>query len=51
MTDYQTSGDRSINAPNPKKTNCPTCGKRVKKVGLRDHMRDAHNEIGDETCD
>jgi len=22
--------------------NCPTCGKRVKAVGLADHARDAH---------
>lgn len=27
---------------NPNKTNCKTCGKRVKKAGLADHMRDAH---------
>ena len=25
-----------------KKTECPTCGKRVKIVGLTDHMRDSH---------
>lgn len=24
------------------KVNCPTCGKRVKAVGLKDHQRDAH---------
>ena len=24
------------------KTQCPTCGKRVKIAGLTDHMRDAH---------
>ncbi len=24
------------------KVNCPTCGKRVKAVGLEDHQRDAH---------
>lgn len=28
--------------PNVTKTNCPTCGKRVKKAGLADHQRDAH---------
>lgn len=25
-----------------KRTNCPTCNRRVKAVGLADHMRDAH---------
>ncbi len=34
--------------PNPnlllKKCKCPMCGKRVKEVGLKDHMRDAHGE-------
>lgn len=44
--DYETTGDRSVNAPNPKKTNCPTCGKRVKKVGLEQHIRDAHPVLG-----
>ncbi len=24
------------------KVPCPTCGKRVKQVGLKDHQRDAH---------
>lgn len=24
------------------KVKCPTCGKRVKEVGLKDHLRDAH---------
>lgn len=24
------------------KTDCLTCGKRVKKAGLADHMRDVH---------
>lgn len=24
------------------KVNCPTCGKRVKEIGLTDHMRDRH---------
>lgn len=28
--------------PPAKKCKCPTCGKRVKEVGLNDHMRDAH---------
>jgi hypothetical protein len=34
--------------PNPKKTNCPACGKRVKIIGLPYHMRDAHNYEGAE---
>ena len=25
-----------------KKTPCPTCGRKVKAIGLSDHMRDAH---------
>ncbi len=24
------------------KTKCPECGKKVKRVGLRDHLRDMH---------
>lgn len=31
-----------VSKPNPGKTNCPTCKKRVKKAGLADHIRDAH---------
>lgn len=31
-------------APNPAKTNCPHCNKRVKKVGLADHIRVKHPE-------
>ena len=31
-----------VSTPNPKKTNCGVCGKRIKKTGLADHMRDAH---------
>lgn len=27
------------------KTRCKICNKRVKKVGLKDHMRDKHNII------
>ena len=26
-----------------KKTKCPDCGKKVKEVGLSDHLRDSHN--------
>lgn len=26
------------------KVKCPTCGKKVKAVGLKDHMRDAHSQ-------
>lgn len=29
----------------PSKTNCPTCGKLVKKTGVADHMRDVHGVI------
>ena len=28
--------------PRPSKTNCPDCGKLVKKAGLADHRRDVH---------
>ena len=32
-----------FNAPrNPAKVACPTCGRHVKAVGLKDHQRDAH---------
>jgi hypothetical protein len=27
------------------KVKCPTCGKRVKAVGLADHQRDAHGVV------
>lgn len=34
---------RSLAPSNPApKVACPTCGKRVKAVGLKDHQRDAH---------
>ena len=39
---YQVGGASYINRANPKKTNCPRCMKRVKIVGLADHIRDAH---------
>jgi len=29
-----------------KKIKCPNCGKRVKEVGLPDHIRDAHGNEG-----
>ncbi len=25
-----------------KKTKCPTCGRKVKEIGLANHMKDAH---------
>ena len=28
----------------PAKVACPKCGKKVKEVGLSDHMRDKHGE-------
>lgn len=28
-----------------KKVPCPTCGRRVKSVGLADHVRDSHSEV------
>jgi hypothetical protein len=30
---------------NPLKTNCSVCGKRVKRVGLKDHMRVVHSGV------
>lgn len=33
---------------NPKKANCPHCNKRVKVVGLADHIRDAHKAFSAE---
>ena len=35
----------SAQAMNPAKMNCPKCKKRIKIVGLSDHMRDAHKEL------
>lgn len=28
--------------PTPKKTACAVCQKRVKEIGMKDHVRDAH---------
>lgn len=33
---------RALNSPPAPKVMCPTCGKKVKAVGLADHQRDAH---------
>ncbi len=27
----------------PERVPCPTCGKRVKRIGLANHQRDAHD--------
>jgi hypothetical protein len=35
----------STKKPKPEKVQCPKCGKRVKPVGLSDHMRDVHTEM------
>ena len=32
----------------PLKVACPTCGKKVKAVGLADHQRDAHSQSAKE---
>jgi endogenous inhibitor of DNA gyrase (YacG/DUF329 family) len=37
--------DGPLRAP-AEKVKCPTCGKRVKAVGLKDHQRDAHGWAG-----
>lgn len=31
-----------VNEPSFRNMNCPDCGARVRKVGLKDHMRDKH---------
>lgn len=31
-------------ANHPARTNCPVCRKRVKVIGLADHMRDSHSQ-------
>lgn len=36
---------RRLDTPNPKKTNCPHCKRRVKVAGLADHVRDVHPDI------
>lgn len=33
---------RRANAPPTAKVACPTCGRKVKSAGLKDHQRDAH---------
>lgn len=32
----------TIYKPSVPKVSCPTCKRRVKEAGLKDHMRDAH---------
>ena len=39
---YCRSCQRDMEPPRMPKVKCPTCGKRVKSVGLPDHQRDAH---------
>lgn len=37
---------RDARAPTPSsKVACPKCGKKVKAVGLKDHLRDTHKEV------
>lgn len=47
MRDKPKSAPRKTPATNSTKAVCQTCGRRVKRVGLNDHMRDAHG--GQET--
>lgn len=35
---YDAGGTRLLS----QRVKCPTCGKKVKSIGLADHMRDAH---------
>lgn len=44
MTPFKFNDKRTLPAPRKKKTNCPECGKRVKKVGLADHMHIVHGK-------
>jgi len=37
-----TAVEHAAHLKRAKKCACPTCGKRVKEVGLADHMRDSH---------
>jgi hypothetical protein len=42
------SSCRRIQGPGPSmKVACPTCGRKVKAVGLKDHQRDTHKEPSD----
>lgn len=38
----------TFTVPNPSKTNCPICRKRIKLAGVADHMRDVHSETNDD---
>jgi len=38
--------DHDISTIHTKKVECGFCGKKVKEVGLADHMRDKHNDQG-----
>jgi len=42
--DYQVAKKSAPPAPSSKKTNCPECGKRVKKIGLPQHIQDIHGK-------
>lgn len=37
-----TAAAHELHMSRQKKCKCPTCGRKVKEVGLSDHMRDAH---------
>ena len=42
---------RTWNDPRPdERVACKTCGRRVKFCGLKDHMRDAHQQRKETTC-
>lgn len=42
MRDQPKAAPRKTPTTNSTKVACPTCGRRVKRAGLNDHVRDAH---------
>jgi hypothetical protein len=47
--DCKIEDTRPAGAPRTDKVPCPTCGKRVKPAGLKDHQRDVHaSALGEE---
>ena len=47
---YCSACAQEVETPVSLKVRCPTCGKRVKQRGLRDHQRDVHGVAASESA-
>jgi DNA-directed RNA polymerase subunit RPC12/RpoP len=45
QADKPESDQRKTPTTNSTKVACPTCGRRVKRAGLSDHVRDTHSGL------